>query len=285
MRFCTSLLGLSANMSELSDYYVYVYIDPRNLEEFYYGKGTGDRKYSHLGDDNDSEKNKRIKEIRAAGLEPIIKVIARNLTAHDAFLIEKTLIWKLGRTLTNISSGYFSEKFRPHNTMHLDLYGFDYQNGIYYFNVGEGQHRTWADCRKYGFLSAGQGRIWGEQTQALRVEDIVVAYLSRKGYVGVGVVTEPAVMARDFRVNGKRLDELDLVCKRIMENADDPEKAEYPVRVEWKASCDAHEAKWARNKGLFTARMARASLQHQPKTIDFVSSAFNIDLRSLLRKA
>jgi hypothetical protein len=169
--------------------------------------------------------------------------------------------------------------------MHLGLYGFDYQNGIYYFNVGEGTYRSWVDCRKYGFLSAGHGKIWGEQARGLRVGDVVVAYLSRKGYVGVGVVIESAVMAKDFRVNGKRLDELDLVCKRMLENADDPENAEYPVRVEWKVSCSASEAKWTRTKGLFTARMARASLQNQPKTLDFVSSAFNIDLRSLLRKA
>jgi hypothetical protein len=27
-----------------NDYYVYVYIDPRNFEEFYYGKGRGNRK-------------------------------------------------------------------------------------------------------------------------------------------------------------------------------------------------------------------------------------------------
>lgn len=267
-----------------SDYYVYVYIDPRNFEEFYYGKGTGSRKDSHLSDWGDSEKANRIKDIRAAGLEPIIKVIARNLTEHDAFLIEKTLIWKLGRQLTNVSSGYFAEKFRPHNTMHLDLYGFDYENGIYYFNVGEGRNRGWADCRKYGFLSAGGGRIWGEQSKALLVGDVVVAYLSGKGYVGIGIVTEPAVMAKDFRVNGKRLDELELVYKRIMDNADDPELAEYPVRVEWKASCDASEAKWIRKQGLFTTRMAKASLQNQPATLEFVSSAFGVDLLRLLEK-
>ncbi len=271
-------------MTDKSDYYVYVYIDPRNFEEFYYGKGMGDRKYAHLADEGDSEKAKRIKEIRKSGLKPIIKVIAKDLTEREAFLIEKTLIWKLGRTLTNVSSGHFAEKFRPHNTMHTNLYGFDYQNGIYFFNVGEGPHRTWVDCRKYGFLSAGQGKIWGEQTQALREGDVVVAYLSKKGYVGVGVVIEEAVMAKYFRVSGKRLEQLNLVCKRMMENASDPEKAEYPVRVEWKASCDASEAKWARNRKLFSARMARASLQNQKQTMDFVSLAFNIDLESLLKK-
>ncbi|CAG1007849.1 hypothetical protein ANAEL_03590 [Anaerolineales bacterium] len=271
-------------MSDKPEYYVYVYIDPRNFEEFYYGKGTGDRKHAHLGDDGDSEKAKRINEIYKSGLRPIIKVIAKELTEREAFLIEKTLIWKLGRTLTNVSSGHFADKFRPHNTMHINLYGFDFQNGVYFFNVGEGPHRTWADCRKYGFLSAGQGKIWGEQTQALRQGDVVVAYLSRKGYVGVGVVLEEAIMAKDFRINGKRLDELDLICKRMMENASDPEKAEYPVRVEWKASCDSSEAKWARNRGLFTARMARASLQNQKGTMDFISLAFKIDLESLLKK-
>lgn len=139
-----------------SDYYVYVYIDPRNFEEFYYGKGTGSRKQSHLNDDSDTEKVKRIKAIKSAGFEPIIKVIARNLDENEAFLIEKTLIWKLGKNLTNISSGRFAEKFRPHHTLHLDLSGFDFRNGLYYVNVGEGIHRCWEDCKNFGSLSAGQ---------------------------------------------------------------------------------------------------------------------------------
>ena len=33
-----------------NDYYVYVYIDPRNLKSFYYGKGKGSRKEAHLND-------------------------------------------------------------------------------------------------------------------------------------------------------------------------------------------------------------------------------------------
>jgi len=47
----------------MSEYYVYVYIDPRNFEEFYYGKGKGSRKDDHLFEDSDSEKAKRIKAI------------------------------------------------------------------------------------------------------------------------------------------------------------------------------------------------------------------------------
>jgi uncharacterized protein len=76
----------------MDDYYVYVYIDPRNFEEFYYGKGKDRRKDAHLTDDSSSEKAKRIAAIRHDGLDPIIRVIARGLTEHDAFLVEKTLL-------------------------------------------------------------------------------------------------------------------------------------------------------------------------------------------------
>ncbi|MCG8050208.1 MAG: GIY-YIG nuclease family protein [Candidatus Thiodiazotropha endolucinida] len=126
----------------MNNFYVYVYIDPRNLEEFYYGKGHGSRKNAHLFDSSDSEKAHRITAIKNAGLEPIIRVIACDLSEHDALLVEKTLLWKLGSQLTNVSSGHYSENFRPHNTLHLELSGFDYKSGIYYYNVGEGETRN-----------------------------------------------------------------------------------------------------------------------------------------------
>lgn len=156
---------------ENTTYYVYVYIDPRNFEEFYYGKGTGSRKSAHLSDDSDTEKAKRIKAIKKEGLEPIIKVIAKGLTEKEAFLVEKTLIWKLGRNLTNLSSGHFADKFRPHDTFHLDLSGFDFNNGLYYINVGEGKHRCWADCNKFGFLSAGQDKKYSDPIRTLELGD------------------------------------------------------------------------------------------------------------------
>ena len=68
----------------MSDYYVYVYIDPRNYEEFYYGKGKGSRKDAHLGDAEDSAKTRRISEIKQEGLAPIIRVIARDITESEA---------------------------------------------------------------------------------------------------------------------------------------------------------------------------------------------------------
>jgi len=166
----------------MNNFYVYVYIDPRNFEEFYFGKGRGSRKNAHLSDTSDSKKARRISAIKKAGLKPIIRVIARNLSEHDAFLVEKTLLWKLGRHLTNVSSGHYSDNFRPHNTLHLELSDFDYQCGFYYYNVGEGPHRNWDDYRNWGFISAGQGIRWRDAMLGFQKGDAVAAYLKSHGF-------------------------------------------------------------------------------------------------------
>jgi hypothetical protein len=266
-------------MDDNPDYYVYVYIDPRNFEEFYYGKGKGNRKVAHLSDlDEDSEKVKRIKEIKRGGLEPIIKVVASHLTEGEAFLVEKTLIWKLGRTLTNVSPGYFDDKFRPHNTLHLELKGFDYDNGIYLLNVGEGEHRSWIDCRKYGFMSAGQGKRWRRLMEEFRPGDIIAAYWSKKGYqggyVGVGVVQTTAVPVNEFIVDGNLLHSLPLVQLNIFDNCDNPDKSEWVIAVKWKATVAVENRKWRSKAGLFSTPSTKASLERQSVTLQFLEAEF-----------
>jgi hypothetical protein len=262
-------------------YYVYVYIDPRNFEEFYYGKGSGNRKSAHLSDNSDTEKTKRIKAIKNEGLEPIIKVIAKDLTEKEAFLIEKTLIWKLGKSLLNISSGQFADKFRKHDSFHLDLTGFDFNNGIYYVNVGQGNNRSWADCKQFGFLSAGQDKKWSDPIRTLESGDIIVAYLKGYGYVGIGRVIEKAVKVNDFKIDGKLLHHFNLKESNIFENCDN-EKSEYLVKVDWIKSVESKDAKWKSKAGLFTIQLIKANLQGQKATIDFLETEFNIKFRDLL---
>ena len=266
-------------------YYVYVYIDPRNFEEFYYGKGKGSRKEAHLSDDSDSEKVRRIKDIKKTGLEPIIKVIAKDLTEHDAFLVEKTLIWKLGRTLANISSGSFADNFRPHNNLHRDLKDFDFRNGIYYVNVGQDRtrHRVWEDCLKYGFLAAG-GKKWSDPLRTLNQGDIVVAYLKNHGYVGIGKVVAEAVPVDQFRYNGKSLSNLPLESVSLLRELGDTEKCDWLVKVEWIKAVDAKQAKWKNKSGLFTTPSVKASLQDQPETIAFLQKEFGISFGNLMEK-
>ncbi len=220
------IVAIGQSGCAMNDYYVYVYIDPRNYEEFYFGKGRGSRKNAHLSDSSDTEKTRRIEAIRNAGLEPIIRVIARNLSEHDALLVEKTLLWKLGRQLTNVSSGHYADNFRPHDTLHLDLTGFDFQNGIYYYNVGEGPHRNWDDYKQFGFISAGQGARWRDAMLGFQVGDIVAAYLKRHGFVGIGQIKEPARPIRDVAIGGKPLLNLPLRCRKMDDNVASDEMCE-----------------------------------------------------------
>lgn len=267
----------------MNNFYVYVYIDPRNLEEFYFGKGRGSRKEAHLSDNSDSEKTRRIEAIRNAGLSPIIRVIARNLSEHDAFLVEKTLLWKLGRQLTNVSSGHYSENFRPHNMMHLELSGFDYQSGIYYYNIGEGTHRNWDDYRKLGFISAGQGIRWRDAMLGFQKGDVVAAYLKRHGFVGVGVISDRAKPIRNTNISGKPLLNYPLTCDGMSDNADSDELCEYVAPVKWVVAVERNQAKWKANAGIYTTTHVRASLDGQPKTIAFLEEEFGVRIRDLIK--
>lgn len=263
----------------MSSYYVYVYIDPRNLEEFYFGKGLGSRKNAHLYEETDSSKSRRIAEIRKEGLEPIVRVIARGLSEHDALLVEKTLLWKLGRTLTNVSSGHYSKKFRPHDTLHKEISGFDFEKGLYYYNVGEGPNRHWDDYRRLGFISAGQGARWRDSMLGFNPGDVFAAYLKSYGFVGVGQIRETAKPVRDVVINGKPLLTYQLQCQGLADNSQSDEYSEYVCVVDWIAAVDRSEAKWRRNEGLYTTTHIRASLDGQPRTIEFLDQEFGVDLR------
>ncbi|MAA75592.1 MAG: hypothetical protein CMN28_12905 [Salinisphaeraceae bacterium] len=263
-------------------YYVYVYIDPRNFEEFYYGKGRGSRKNAHLFEDSDSEKSKRINAIHKAGLKPIVRVIARNLSEHDALLVEKTLLWKLGRQLTNISSGHYSQNFRRHNTLHAELSGFDFEKGIYYYNVGDGPTRCWEDYVQFGFISAGQATRFRDAMLGFQPGDIVAAYLKRHGFVGIGRIKQRAKPVREVTINGLPLLKHELSRPGLASNVDSNETCEYVAITEWIKTVNRSEAKWKPKSGLYTTTHVRASLDSQPKTIEFLESEFGIDLKALV---
>jgi hypothetical protein len=112
---------------------------------------------------------------------------------------------------------------------------------VFFVNVGEGPHRCWADCVKYGFLSAGQvsdkGRRFSDDLAQLYEGAEIYAYLVGCGYVGRGIVTGTRRMVKDHVVAqlGTPLLELPLQVPNIRENCDDPEKSEWIVPVTWTA--------------------------------------------------
>jgi hypothetical protein len=269
-------------MSEkIKNYYVYAYIDPRNFEEFYYGKGKGSRKDAHLFDTSDSEKVRRITAIKKEGLFPIIRVLARNLSESEAFLVEKTLLWKLGKLTTNIATGNYSENFRPQNSMHKEISGFDYQSGIYYYNIGEGETRNWDDYVKYGFISAGQAPRYRDAMLGFNLGDIFAAYLKGKGFVGIGRVTEVAKMVNKVVINGRPLLLQDLQAPGLGLNNEFEDTSEYACCVEWLKTVPRDQAKFCKSPKLFTTTHVRASLDSQAETIKFLEEQFQIEIRKI----
>ena len=56
-------------------YYVYIYSDPETKIPFYIGKGKGNRCFNHLFQTGESEKIKKLQELKAEGKEPVIEIL------------------------------------------------------------------------------------------------------------------------------------------------------------------------------------------------------------------
>jgi len=273
-------------MNVAGNYYVYCYIDPRNDTEFYYGKGKGGRKEIHLWAQGKSKKARKLRQIRAAGAEPTIRVVAAGLTEDQALLVEAALIWKLRQALTNENSGHHKAKFRPQNTLGRELEGFDFSHRSHFFNVGEhfddGAYRSWDDCRKYGFLSTGYGQKYRDQARQLRKGDVVVAYVKDHGYVGIGRVKAEAVPAREFRIGSRSLKQMRLSAWDMCHTYNNLNKCEYVTGVRWLVTKKRDEALW--KKGLFCARQTRASLEDQPETRRYIEAKWGVRFAELLKE-
>jgi hypothetical protein len=148
-------------------------------------------------------------------------------------------------------------------------------SGFYFVNVGESEHRNWDDCRKYGFLSAGQGERYGNAMKKLKPGDLVFAYMKGLGYVGFGTVTQSAKMARDFMPDGSDKKLLDLPLKQpgMSENKDDPAFSEWVVGISWGKSFERDQAR--RFQGIF-ANQNIVCLLRDTATADFLRKEFGV---------
>ena len=108
----TEAVRITEEIADVLKSYVYIYIDPRNGEPFYIGKGKGSRVLAHLDDKSESEKVARIAEIRRCSLEPQIDFLRFGLSNSEASLVEAAVIDLLGKAkLTNRVSGYHQSSF------------------------------------------------------------------------------------------------------------------------------------------------------------------------------
>lgn len=146
------------------------------------------------------------------------------------------------------------------------------------FYVGLGGDRSWEDCRRYGFVGGGGGRWYWQTLGKLFPGARVFANVPKKGYVGVGIVKEPMVRIGDFmvEVDGRRVSLLDapLEVDAIKKCAEDDDRAERVVRVDWIKTVPVDEAYW--EKGLFAIQHTACKMRSS-FTIGRVSQHFGID--------
>lgn len=107
-------------------------------------------------------------------------------------------------------------------------------NGEYYSSFGEGSRR-WEDAMRFGFISAGGGSWYSKTLSLLSQGDRVWVNIPHTGYVGVGTVTTESTLASDslFMIDGVEQKMKDLPLKGNYFDSDDPENAEYVVKIEW----------------------------------------------------
>lgn len=150
----------------------------------------------------------------------------------------------------------------------------------FYVAIGEGVHRNWEDCRKYGFVSAGGGRRYTSPLEQLAPGARIFAYVPQRGYVGVGIVREAPVDVRAFKVTTDGgdvplLDVPDLRAPNMAEYADDPRRVERVVRVKWvKALSSAEQAVW--EKGMYANQNSATKLRNK-FTLDKLVERFGLD--------
>jgi hypothetical protein len=147
----------------------------------------------------------------------------------------------------------------------------------YYVSLGDGIHRNWEDCRRYGFISAGQGKWYSNTLNLLKPGARVFVCIPKVGYVGVGIVTDEVVPIKDFQVeiDGESVPllETDLHVK-MDKDVDDPDLCEYVVRVEWLKTVPKQEAIW--EKGMFANQNSACKLRNQ-FTIERLTEHFQLE--------
>lgn len=111
---CMELIQtIPAEVARKLGYYVCVYVNPLDGQIFYVGKGKGRPVLSHLEDRSETRKLAAIKQIRAAGRQPRLEILAHGLRGADTALqVEAAVIDALGLPfLTNQVRGWRSSRY------------------------------------------------------------------------------------------------------------------------------------------------------------------------------
>lgn len=151
-------------------------------------------------------------------------------------------------------------------------------SGYYFVNAGLGEHRSWADMKRYGFISAGGGEFYSKRLYQLSVGDEVFVYDKGNGYIGYGIVTAEARPAAEFMTPDGPLFDQPLSEPRVKRLGEPQENAEHAVGIEWRKTVDPAQAK--RFKGAFANQNIVCKLRDEA-TVDFLTEQFEVTRPSM----
>ncbi len=162
----------------------------------------------------------------------------------------------------------------------------NYDNSIYYLQVGEGDVaiRCWEDFKEYGFMSGGQDyKKYGRKMEIFKIGDIVLAYLSGHGYVGVGIVEAKSIPVSEFQYKNKLLSSYPLKNKNVCVVSGDLQDAEFAIQVKWIKALDRDQA--IENKtDTFRSFAMIAALDNQKQTLMYLEKQFAVNFEDLFKK-
>jgi hypothetical protein len=154
-------------------------------------------------------------------------------------------------------------------------------NGEFYASY-KGTDRDWEEARKYGFLGGGGGRFYSQTLYMLNPGDRIWVNVPGTGFVGVGRVTERVVPVEEFQVTGPDGRQVPitevpgLMVARTTKSTEDPEKAEYLVRVKWDKTVPESQA--IKERGFFGVQhtVARPKDPRWVHTVERLKAGFGI---------
>lgn len=148
----------------------------------------------------------------------------------------------------------------------------------WYVAVGGDEHRAWEDMRRFSFVSAGGGRWYWKTLEHLPIGARIFAHIPGAGYVGVGMVEEPARIVTEATIaqDGRQVPllELPLRAPKMAERAHDLELAERVVKVRWLKTLPREQAVWERG---FYANQNSATPLRSRFTLERVTQRFGLE--------
>jgi hypothetical protein len=141
--------------------------------------------------------------------------------------------------------------------------------------------RKWKNSLDYGFISGGQGTKWKKQIEKVEVDDIICAYITEHGFVGIGKCISAPVPIRHFKTCQKKfLKDVKLISPTyILEhNNDNLDLCDYAFGVFWfeGLTVDQKDAKSVSGLNLGITQHIRTNLFNNQKKMMFIEKAFDV---------